>query len=976
MKQLPQHLSRKCKVRNHIFLSIVILHLLLPIYLNAQSNIYGGQPVDISEAPYQVSLENQFGSHFCGGSIINCEWVVTAAHCVSSNPSGVVVHAGATDQTNNNLGQRIAVDQIIVHPNYITLHNDVALLHLATPLEFNDNVQPITYATPQNTALADIAPGTTAFITGWGDSGSGCCSGVLLGASLPVIGNQDAGTLMTSSGNNCPPWWSPPLDNSMIAFYQQGIAAGPGDSGGPAVITKTDGTRVLVGASSWGGCPRDFFPTMYANIRELSSFIDANVPPPSACCAPWQDIYISQNTTFNTPMEFNGNVFIQTGAQLTITSTVQFAKNMGIIVERGAKLHVNGGTLTRCPNAEDWRGINVEGVSNMPQPNAFAMPASGQAGVVLINNNAHVEWARTAISTTRFNEGWNGPYWGGMIHCENATFTSNRRVAEFMKYDLPNQSRFINCTIDGNGIGYAGVTIWDTDNVTFNRCRFYNMSAQGILVYDAGAIVKDGNDFQHNWRGISSRATYPYNAFLEVGDLTSDPNYFLDNWFHIESNASNYGPGLSVINNEFFQSNTAIWLIGPSRYTIAYNSIDQTNAGIFSFQTGALGWNQHNYIRNNAISAGSGIIAQGLNREMQFLCNNFVATWDFTLRQVYNGGPQGEVRQHQGSFSNAAGNCFTNPVQIADILTDNQTLHFRYYRTSDALCKIPVTPGNYTPQQAFGGNCSGEINSPQNPTYVDYVNIKNQINAILSNGGQPEEQLYYLLEVKDYMLHRLIATYIGSNAIESAYFLLNQENTVMAQLMKFGLQMDRNDYSSAKITLNTMPVISTEMSNFKNIQLINIDRLEKGNEFRLLPSDSLFLESVAISDMGTKGYARAILGLLFGREFQDGLEGGGTDGIAQDIQMEQASLTLKEKSGVRVYPNPAKEYFTVEMENLPAESLRITTVVGQIIHKVSLPAGENRFTISTQHWNSGMYLLQWLDQNDKIIHAERLVVNK
>lgn len=687
------------------------------------------------------------------------------------------------------------------------------------------------------------------------------------------------------------------------------------------------------------------------------------------------DVHINQNTTFNTDMVISGNIYVHTGTQLTITSTIQFGKDKGIIVERGAKLHVNGGTLTKCPDGEDWRGINVEGNASMPQPDAFSMPAADEAGVVLINNLAHVEWARTAISTTRFNEGWNSAYWGGMVHCENATFTTNQRVAEFMKYDLPNQGKFINCTMDADGVGYAGATIWDTDNVTFNRCRFYNMSSQGILTYDAGAIVKDGNDFHHNWRGISSRATYPYSAFLEVGDLSSDPNYFLDNWFHIESNASKYGPGLSIINNEFFESNTAIWLIGPSRFTIGYNSFDQTTGGVFSFQTGAMGWNQHNYIRNNAISASSGITASGLNREMQFLCNDFSAKWDFQLKQGNNGGPQGEVRQQQGSFGSAAGNCFTNPVQIADILTQNQTLYFRYYVASEEPCKTPVTPGNYGVFNANNDFCGGEGGFPEHPTHEDYVDVKGQIAVINNNNGQPEDELSSLLELKDHILNKLVESYVEGNDAESALQLLDEENTVASMLMKYGLQMNMGDYTAAAATLDGLPSEVDEVGAFKQIQHINIERLQHGLQYEMPQGDSLFLESVADSEMGVKGYARAILGLLFGREYDDGLkeeEGGVSERGSQPRhdKPDESSLT------VQVYPNPAAGQFTITLGQVPAVSLKVSSVMGLTVYNGKIPVDSPALTIPTEYWHNGMYVLQLFDNRGKIVHSELLVINK
>ena len=46
------------------------------------SRIVGGQDAAEAAFPYQVSLQN-YGSHFCGGSILNENWILTAGHCLS-----------------------------------------------------------------------------------------------------------------------------------------------------------------------------------------------------------------------------------------------------------------------------------------------------------------------------------------------------------------------------------------------------------------------------------------------------------------------------------------------------------------------------------------------------------------------------------------------------------------------------------------------------------------------------------------------------------------------------------------------------------------------------------------------------------------------------------------------------------------------------------------------------------------------------
>lgn len=44
--------------------------------------IVGGSPVDISQVNWQVAVLN-YGSYWCGGSLITLDYVLTAAHCTT-----------------------------------------------------------------------------------------------------------------------------------------------------------------------------------------------------------------------------------------------------------------------------------------------------------------------------------------------------------------------------------------------------------------------------------------------------------------------------------------------------------------------------------------------------------------------------------------------------------------------------------------------------------------------------------------------------------------------------------------------------------------------------------------------------------------------------------------------------------------------------------------------------------------------------
>lgn len=677
--------------------------------------------------------------------------------------------------------------------------------------------------------------------------------------------------------------------------------------------------------------------------------------------------WIFQDTTITTDTQIAGDLIVQGGVQLTVSAKLEFQKGKRLVVRRGAKLVVDGGHLTKCPDSDDWRGIVVEGNSNLPQPALNSMPSGAEGGIVHVKNNSLIEWARTAISTNYYGA-WTNQRWGGLVHCENSEFTNNNRVAEFMKYDFVNNSQFINCTMDGassiNGTT-VGVTIWDTDGVTFNRCRFYNMEGEGIVSYDAGTIVQGGNDFHHNRRGISNRATYPFAANLEVGSENSDPNYFLDNWFHIESYASNKLAGLKIVNNEFFDANSSMWIVGPSKYSIDRNSLAESTGGIVSFYTGSLNNNQHNYVRFNAFNTSSGVTAIGRNRELQVLCNSFNNNWDIRVVENNSGTQPGEIRLHQGNGLNPAGNCFTNPVAQGDINTIGTTIPFVYHHTNFEICETPVTPGNYTTMLSNNEACTDKGLFIEAPTREDLIRV---ITEIEHTQNVHSEDYYALIKLKEDIILYLLENALSTGNSEEALNILSDDRTTFSELTQFGIFMNTGDYESATLILEGLSNEIPEMQDFKQIQRINIERLRGGEEYRLSENDDSYLQEISESDMGVKAYARSILGLLTGKEYLDEFRLEERDRVSSSLDTDSQGLFT-------VAPNPVADNFTITIdEEYQDTQLRVTIydVYGRMIYEEKI-INQTTLDVVASKWVSGAYFVKIQDDSKSVEFASILI---
>jgi hypothetical protein len=236
--------------------------------------IVGGTNASIAEFPWQISMQTRQGFHFCGGSILDENFILTASHCVDGQQaSSMRVAAGITRvSTSGTAGQLRDVSQIIMFPGYVTPEQgkDVALLKLSQPLNLSDpNVTPIDPITAAEAGAGLTNPGVNATVTGWGTLSSGGSSpDVLQKVTVPLISNADANSAYQPEGITITP---DQLGAALLGVG--GKDSCQGDSGGPLVVQTTAGPK-LAGVVSWGfGCADARFPGMYARVSSFEQFI-------------------------------------------------------------------------------------------------------------------------------------------------------------------------------------------------------------------------------------------------------------------------------------------------------------------------------------------------------------------------------------------------------------------------------------------------------------------------------------------------------------------------------------------------------------------------------------------------------------------------------------------------------------------------------------------------------------------------------
>ncbi|XP_053996820.1 trypsin-1-like [Hylaeus anthracinus] len=243
---------------------------------NTDKRIVGGTETQVNEYPWMALMMFR-GRFYCGGTVINSRYILTAAHCVDRfDPTSmsIVILEHDRNSTTEAETKVFKVDKLIKHSGYSTYNynNDIALVRLKESIPFKGKMRPV--CLPER---AKTFAGQKGIVTGWGAvSESGSVSQTLQEVMVPILTNTECRATKYPARRI--------TDNMLCAGYEEGMKDScQGDSGGPLHV-ENNKTYNIVGVVSWGeGCAKPGYPGVYSRVNRYLTWIMRNTEDACYC---------------------------------------------------------------------------------------------------------------------------------------------------------------------------------------------------------------------------------------------------------------------------------------------------------------------------------------------------------------------------------------------------------------------------------------------------------------------------------------------------------------------------------------------------------------------------------------------------------------------------------------------------------------------------------------------------------------------
>lgn len=262
----------------------IITCICSPVYA-----IWNGDPVNVNYQ-FMVSIQKQYvtsgiWTHWCGGSLINQKYILTAGHCIANEDGKAISREMVKILTID--GQEVATSNFYLKPDfywqfvqdfgfpYAIPENDLAIIELKQPLT---NINLAKLPNPENAQIY-YSPNNHVVALGYGWYNMNCdiqksdydpnCSvsyPILRSANMYILHDSemkwnDFSVIKASLAN--PYFYS----YAFVGVFSNEQAPTAHDSGGPLIIGDSEDNGTIIGIfSSSINYPQFFQPSIYTRI--------------------------------------------------------------------------------------------------------------------------------------------------------------------------------------------------------------------------------------------------------------------------------------------------------------------------------------------------------------------------------------------------------------------------------------------------------------------------------------------------------------------------------------------------------------------------------------------------------------------------------------------------------------------------------------------------------------------------------------